>query len=703
MNRMLPRLLLTVSAITIWIVLPPDAAFAQTPVVDTWVGGGGFGEPLMPTGRWDFDNLSSQQRDLPANCENTVFSPFGEEPASMGWQPSEDSYYPPRIESVDSWLESPSGDVGGGALVFYDPNIQGFHPHHRSLMETPPFPAQIAEGPSAYWELSFWTNANADQPPEQLGLLVGSRYFMNGSWSPWVDVRLPIMAGPRQQRVQLDIPADAELGQARVGVENDDSAPVPDRGPAVDEAKAEVKKQVTTSTWKYVPDISQGDEAICQASAFANCLSYWANNGYPELAPSEGTQEEKNKKIQDDLEKKCHDEDKGDGGVTEYLREKGVLRGQPPQGDRKQLRHTRMTSKLALWDSLRTHFEKCHDVLLRITWCDEHGDPVDADAGHYLTVAGITVDENGKAKIHVSNPWGDSHHEPDEETRDDAYDELDVTVGDDGKVRLDNDEIEDNAAGIDDADHLCLTDINIIYPVGGNTPQRSVAMTNAAGERSLVTYGYAISNDIESPMNEWAMILLVPYQDVESPPGWSWEPLPADYQDGVGCGARLSPSGILWSTTTDPVPPGGYLSGFQFKVDSQYPAEEFGVVWWTDTMGGEGEFGAIDGPVPLPAMATDADVDGLKQAFRIDTYPNPSRGSIRLRLTQGEPAAIRLEVFDVSGRLVRRIVEGSYPAGSHEVSWDRRRADGRRVAAGIYELRATIGGWERQRRLVLLD
>lgn len=680
----------------------PTAVLAEVPVVDTWVGGGGYGEPVVSTGLWDFDNLSADQRAASANCENTVFSPFGDQPANMGWQPSPDSNLPPRLEQAAPWLESPSGHVGGTSLVFYESTLGGFHPFQRSLMECPQFPAQFGENPAATWELSFWTNANADLDPSQISLVVGSRFLRDGVWTEWEDVHLPIVGGSRQHRVLLNIAADAEAGQARVGVENEAPAPVPDRGPAVDEVKAEVKTPVTTSTWKYVPDISQGDAAICQASAFANCLSYWANNGYPELAPAQGTQQEKNEKIQEDLKKKVHDENKGDGGVTGYMKDKGVLKGQQQPGNRKPLQHTRMSNALALWDSLKANFEKCHDVLLRVTWCDEEGNPIDEDAGHYMTVAGITVDENGNKKIHVANPWGESHHAPTEATRDDAYDVLEATVGDDGKVRLDNDHIEDNADGIDGADHLCLTHINIIRPYGGNAPPRGIVHSISAGDRSLVTHGYATGNDSQFPLNEWALILEVPYQDVVAPAGWTWEPLPADYQSAMGCGDRLEPAGILWSTTTDAIPPGGYLSGFEFKTDSQYPVEELGVIWWTDTEDGEGEYGAVDGPVPVPASAADLEMDRSK-VVRLSSYPNPSNGSMRIRFTQDAPGPIRLEVFDVSGRLVRRIVERTYPAGSHELSWDRRSADGHPAPAGVYELRATTGGGTQNRRLVLLD
>jgi flagellar hook assembly protein FlgD len=45
-------------------------------------------------------------------------------------------------------------------------------------------------------------------------------------------------------------------------------------------------------------------------------------------------------------------------------------------------------------------------------------------------------------------------------------------------------------------------------------------------------------------------------------------------------------------------------------------------------------------------------------------------------------------VYDVSGRLVRRIDSGVYPAGHRVATWDGRDEHGRDVAPGIYFVQA---------------
>ncbi len=65
--------------------------------------------------------------------------------------------------------------------------------------------------------------------------------------------------------------------------------------------------------------------------------------------------------------------------------------------------------------------------------------------------------------------------------------------------------------------------------------------------------------------------------------------------------------------------------------------------------------------------------------------PNPFRGVTALRFDLDAPAAVRLQIFDVAGRLVREILPGDrLEAGRHAVDWDGRNASGRDLASGIY-------------------
>lgn len=77
--------------------------------------------------------------------------------------------------------------------------------------------------------------------------------------------------------------------------------------------------------------------------------------------------------------------------------------------------------------------------------------------------------------------------------------------------------------------------------------------------------------------------------------------------------------------------------------------------------------------------------------------------SIRLTVSLPSPASMRLDVYDVRGRLVRRVFEGPLQAGlSHHV-WDRGDAVGVRVASGIYFVKATSERETVTRRVVVAE
>jgi hypothetical protein len=84
-------------------------------------------------------------------------------------------------------------------------------------------------------------------------------------------------------------------------------------------------------------------------------------------------------------------------------------------------------------------------------------------------------------------------------------------------------------------------------------------------------------------------------------------------------------------------------------------------------------------------------------------FPNPTPGAARLSLVNATPnGGVRLDILDVSGRLVRTLVNGPLPAGPNELTWDGRAADGRPVADGLYFYRMTTDGFTEARKLVVL-
>ena len=62
---------------------------------------------------------------------------------------------------------------------------------------------------------------------------------------------------------------------------------------------------------------------------------------------------------------------------------------------------------------------------------------------------------------------------------------------------------------------------------------------------------------------------------------------------------------------------------------------------------------------------------------------------------------LTIEVFSVSGALVRRLEEGLRAAGPYALEWDGRDEMGRAVASGVYLARIAAGGERRTGRVVI--
>jgi hypothetical protein len=86
----------------------------------------------------------------------------------------------------------------------------------------------------------------------------------------------------------------------------------------------------------------------------------------------------------------------------------------------------------------------------------------------------------------------------------------------------------------------------------------------------------------------------------------------------------------------------------------------------------------------------------------IGSFPNPFRQATSIRFTLARPSLVDVGVFDLAGRLVKRLAAESMMAGSHVVTWDGRDAAGRQAAAGIYLYRLTTPSGSESGRMVLM-
>ncbi len=83
--------------------------------------------------------------------------------------------------------------------------------------------------------------------------------------------------------------------------------------------------------------------------------------------------------------------------------------------------------------------------------------------------------------------------------------------------------------------------------------------------------------------------------------------------------------------------------------------------------------------------------------------PNPARGPVALTLGLPHAAPVSARVYDVSGRLVRVVLDQSLAAGWWNLAWDRTTQAGRRASPGVYYWAIRTSGADRVEKVVLLD
>ena len=70
-------------------------------------------------------------------------------------------------------------------------------------------------------------------------------------------------------------------------------------------------------------------------------------------------------------------------------------------------------------------------------------------------------------------------------------------------------------------------------------------------------------------------------------------------------------------------------------------------------------------------------------------YPHPAVFPLELRFDTPVDSGVKLDIYDVLGRRVHRVLDSRRPAGHHVVTWDGRNEVGGRVTSGLYLVRMT--------------
>ena len=82
-------------------------------------------------------------------------------------------------------------------------------------------------------------------------------------------------------------------------------------------------------------------------------------------------------------------------------------------------------------------------------------------------------------------------------------------------------------------------------------------------------------------------------------------------------------------------------------------------------------------------------IDKIETILPVDikldqNYPNPFNPITKIKFHIKQTQYVNLEIYDVTGKLIRKLIDNKMNAGSHELYWDGRDAKGNHLHSGVY-------------------
>jgi histidinol-phosphate aminotransferase len=104
----------------------------------------------------------------------------------------------------------------------------------------------------------------------------------------------------------------------------------------------------------------------------------------------------------------------------------------------------------------------------------------------------------------------------------------------------------------------------------------------------------------------------------------------------------------------------------------------------------------------LTSMRSDKELPLPKQTTMYQAYPNPFNSSTQIRIYLRNTMHAKLEVFDIRGRQVNKLVDNILTAGEYSYRWTGRNMTGKNVTSGAYFYRLTAGDDVITKRMLLV-
>jgi hypothetical protein len=134
---------------------------------------------------------------------------------------------------------------------------------------------------------------------------------------------------------------------------------------------------------------------------------------------------------------------------------------------------------------------------------------------------------------------------------------------------------------------------------------------------------------------------------------------------------------------------------------------ENGSIWQSPAIGPDGTiYTASCGPIATPdtlyAVGPGQPIGGSKGLRLSYARPNPFRQLTTIDYSILRAAEVTLRIYDVTGRMVKELVNREQKAGMHTVTWEGKTPRSKELATGVYFVRLCAGDEAATRKLILV-
>jgi hypothetical protein len=219
------------------------------------------------------------------------------------------------------------------------------------------------------------------------------------------------------------------------------------------------------------------------------------------------------------------------------------------------------------------------------------------------------------------------------------------------------------------------------------TPSLALEIAAGVGSTDEMTARIVLHDNVESVKGIHSVVTFdadrLELLDVESGEALDGQTAPVFFKDLPGAGEVTVDAAILGRTTT--LSGSGVVAELRFRALEKGAAPRLAEAVLRDR--NNGPAGRPTAPIAEESgrQATDATFVSLPDRLElVGARPNPFDRSTEIVFRLPETARVAVRIHDVTGRVVRTLVDRSMAAGESRVTWDGRTDDGLVAGSGIY-------------------